>query len=182
VTGETDDVLIGSDSPNSLVSGPGDDVISGLGGSDDLVAGAGDDSVNGGAGGDDVSCDAGFDSALVDPADDVDLLCERIGARPIAGKTVKVNTKGKGKIPIECPALEGAPCAGVATLSVAGKTLASADFEVNAGAEGKAGFKLGKSALRRLTKSGGTLFATTEARTTEPGGESIRSGRLVLSG
>jgi Ca2+-binding RTX toxin-like protein len=181
-TGPTDDVLIGSDLPNSLVSGSGNDVISGLGGSDDLAAGAGDDSVNGGAGGDDVGCDAGFDTALVDPGDDVDVLCERVGAKPIAGKTVNVNGKGKGKIPIACPALEGAPCAGVASVSVGGKQFAAGDFAVNPGADGKAGFKLGKSALKRLTKSGGTLFATIEASTTEPGGESIHSEGLVLSG
>jgi Ca2+-binding RTX toxin-like protein len=182
VTGETDDVLIGGDSPNSLVSGPGNDVISGLGGSDDLNGGPGDDSVSGGAGGDDVSCDAGFDAALVDPGDDVDPLCERIGAVAVAGDTVKVNSKGKGKIPVACPALEGAACVGTLSLKVAGSELAAPEFEVAAGSREKVAFKLGKAALKRLTKSGGMLFTTVEARTTEPLGESVRSKQFVIAG
>lgn len=63
ITGDGNDVLIGSAEANALLAGAGNDNISGLAGNDTLGGGDGDDRLDGGAGADYLSGGTGSDTA-----------------------------------------------------------------------------------------------------------------------
>lgn len=63
VTGDGNDVIIGSAEANALLAGAGNDDISGLAGNDTLGGGDGNDILDGGAGGDYLSGGTGVDTA-----------------------------------------------------------------------------------------------------------------------
>jgi Ca2+-binding RTX toxin-like protein len=62
IGGPGDDLLTGSDGPNSLIGGSGDDTIDGAAGDDTLNAGYGDDNLDGGPGADVLQAGSGDDS------------------------------------------------------------------------------------------------------------------------
>jgi hypothetical protein len=68
--GEGDDVLAGTDGPNSLGGGPGDDVIVARGGDDELSGGPGADGLDGGPGADRIEGGSGADHLLGGAGDD----------------------------------------------------------------------------------------------------------------
>jgi Ca2+-binding RTX toxin-like protein len=179
--GDGDDTITGDATQNQLSGGDGNDALSGLGGGDGLSGGNGDDSLIGGVGADAINCGLGYDTAVVDPEDDIDALCDRIGAG-LSADTVNVNRKGSGKVTVSCRAEEGVPCVGTLTVLASGRTLATGKFNVSAGMAIAAKFKLDKKGLKKLTKAGGTLFATVEAQTTEPGGVSLETQQVLLQG
>jgi hemolysin type calcium-binding protein len=179
--GDGDDTITGDATQNLLSGGDGNDTLSGLGGGDGLSGDDGDDSLIGADGADVLNCGLGFDTALVDPEDDVDPLCDRIGAN-LSADTVNVNRKGAGKVTVSCRAEEGVPCVGTLTILASGKTLGTGKFSATQGTSVKGQFKLSKKGLKKLKKSGGSLFATVEARTTEPAGVSLATQQVLLEG
>lgn len=69
-----------------------------------------------------LDCGGGFDLALHDPFDEVEIDCERTGAR-VVGDSAKVSSKRKLKAEVRCPASEGAGCEGKLKLTAGGKKL-----------------------------------------------------------
>ena len=69
-TGTGNDVLIGNDANNALMSGRGNDLVRGGGGDDRIIAHRGDDTVDGGDGEDWISAGRGDDAVTGGPGDD----------------------------------------------------------------------------------------------------------------
>ncbi len=194
-TGGGADTVVGDAGTNVLSGGGGADVVSGLAGNDDLFGDSGgnggalrgggivtgDDTVIGGAGRDAVDCGRGFDQALRDPFDEVETNCERIGA-DVAGDSATVTGKKKNKVKVEiaCPEAEGAPCTGKFKISAGSKKIGKGTFVVDAGASKPSGGKLSKKGRKALKRAGGSLLVTVLAQTTEPGGISESSGRILI--
>lgn len=190
-----DDVLVGDGSANTLTGVTGDDQISGLGGNDELFGDFGpssgaaravipdpvtNDVLDGGAGRDSLTCGPGFDLALHDPVDAVQTSCERIGAA-VGGESSRIaGKKRKAKILVDCPESETFACVGTMTLTAGGKRIAGGDFAVAAGAVTGAKAKLSKKGAKAVKRAGGSLLATVSLLTTEPGGTSESTGRILL--
>ncbi len=178
--GSGNDTLIGDDAENLFAGQAGNDQIFGLGGGDALIGGSGDDLHDGGAGRDAAQCGAGYDAVLVQPDDTMVLpQCERTGAE-VAADTATVSKEKSVKVRVRCPVEEGAACAGTLALSVSGKGIGSDAYDIGAGSTGAATVKLNKKGKQLLEKNGGSLFATAQARTTEPGGTSVQEGDVLV--
>ena len=178
--GDGDDSITGDDSPNQFIGHLGNDFFVGLGGSDQFIAGDGDDTINALGGGDEVGCGFGFDTVAVDAEDVLSGGCERSGAE-VASDSAGVNKKGKAKVRVSCPALEGAACNGKLALLSGGKQIAKGSYKVNAGGEKNVTAKLSKKGRKALSKSKGRLMVSAEARTNEPPGVSTRAEDLLLT-
>ncbi len=192
--GNGDDVIVGDATSNSLTGANGSDQVSGLGGNDELfgdngsggvVRGilgfAGDDTLDGGAGRDALDCGRGFDLALREPLDDVEPNCERIGAEVVGDSaTVSGKKRNRLKVEIECPESEGATCSGKLKISAAGKKIGKGKFDVGAGKSRPSKAKLNKKGVKALKGADGSLLVTVLAKTTEPGGVSEDSGRILI--
>lgn len=177
--GDKNDTLTGNDSQNDLDGADGADVIFGLGGPDDVIGRSGDDSLIGGLGGDDYLCGSGFDTAMLDPDDEFDINCERVGARATVD-TATVSKKNRMRAPVLCPASEAAACAGKLRLFLNGKHIGSGRFNVAAGESDKATMRLSKRGRRAMARNGGTLLATVHVRTNIGIGASVRDDELLL--
>jgi hypothetical protein len=191
--GNGDDTIIGDGSPNLLLGGVGADTILGLGGNDELfgefeggLRNRGlipteplQDTLDGGAGRDGLDCGPGFDLARHDGRDEISANCERTGAL-LAGESAAVTGKRKTKIPVECPASEGAPCVGRIELKAAGKAVGKGKFSIAPDAVKRTKAKLTKKGAKLLGKAGGSLFVTVALITTEPGGETTLDGRMLI--
>jgi Ca2+-binding RTX toxin-like protein len=174
-----DDVLRGNAQANLLAGNDGNDLLTGLEGNDTLFGGEGDDGLDGGPQRDQLSCDVDFDTALLDPSDFVSPNCERTGAEVVAG-TATVNRKSKTRVEVSCPVEEANQCDGTLALLAGTKELGTASFSVGTGQTGKANVKLSKDGRKVLDRSGGSLLATGEARTTEPIGTSVHEADVLL--
>jgi hypothetical protein len=193
IGGDGADTLLGDGTSNVLMGGIGADTVIGLGGNDQLfgefeggVRNRGlvateplQDTLDGGAGRDGLNCGLGFDLARHDGKDDVSANCERTGA-VLAGESAAVSGKRKVKLPIECPASEGAPCDGRIELSATGKSVGKGKFSIAPDTVKKAKAKLSKKGAKLLGKAGGSLFVTVDVITTEPGGETVVDGRMLI--
>ncbi len=177
--GSGNDILTGDDAENFLVGASGDDQLHGLGGADGLIGASGDDLHDGGAGRDVAQCGAGYDTALVQLDDSALLQCERTGAE-VAANTATVSKKKTVKVRVRCPAEEGVACAGTLELGVDGKSIGSAPFGAEAGAGERTVVKLNKRGKKLLEKNGGSLLATAQATTTEPGGTAVHEGDVLV--
>jgi Ca2+-binding RTX toxin-like protein len=191
--GEGDDTIVGDASQNRLLGGLGADTIIGLGGNDELFGDFGsngrnrgivsteplEDTLDGGAGRDGLDCGPGFDLARHDDRDDVSPNCERTGA-VLAGESAAVTGKRKTKVAVECPATEGVACVGRIELSVAGKTVGKGKFSITPDTSKRAKVKLTKKGAKVLRKAGGSLLVSVSLVTTEPGGETVVEGQILI--
>jgi Ca2+-binding RTX toxin-like protein len=177
--GSGNDTLTGNDEENLLSGGAGDDRLLGFGAGDGLIGGSGDDLHDGGTGRDTAQCGAGHDTVLVQLEDSGLIQCERTGAE-VAADTATVSKKKSVKIRVHCPSEEGAPCTGTLDLGVDGKSIGSAPFSAEAGTGVRTVVKLNKRGKKLLDKNGGTLFATAQATTTEPGGTAVQEGDVLV--
>ena len=209
-TGEGNDTITGSDAANALAGGGGSDHILGAGGNDELFGdfgtvtldkarakrgggpsgNFGDDTLDGGAGRDGLDCGRGIDVALREPADQVNVNCERIGAEIVddnsrvkgvsKGTDVKRKKRGKFKVRLECGAEEGAACVGKLAIKSDGKKIGKGRFDVAAGDTENGKAKLSSKGRRALRQAGGELLVTVTAKTSEPGGIAKDRDRIQL--
>ena len=177
--GSGNDTVTGDDAENFFIGAAGNDVLHGLGAADALAGGSGDDLHDGGAGRDVAQCGSGYDTALVQLEDSALIQCERTGAE-VAADTATVSKERTVKVRVRCPGEEGAACAGTLDLSVDGKSIGAAPFSAEAGAAERTVVKLNKKGKQLLEKNGGSLLATAQATTTEPGGTAVQSGEVLV--
>jgi Ca2+-binding RTX toxin-like protein len=194
ITGLGNDIVVGDAGPNLLSGSAGNDLVRGGGGNDELLGDefgrgllpirgiafpVGNDTLEGGPGRDSLDCGRGFDVALREPADDVDTNCERIGAE-VVGDNAAVSKKNKFKVLLECPASEGEACAGKLKITSSGKKVGKGKFSVAADKTKGGKAKLSKKGAKKLRRAGGSLMVTAIAKTTEPGGVAVDTGRILI--
>ncbi|MFA9399624.1 MAG: hypothetical protein ACERKT_00780, partial [Acidobacteriota bacterium] len=128
---------------------------------------------------DEIGCGSDFDSLLADSLDVFSVTCESnsTGARITTSKA-KLNSKGKGKAKVKCPAAEGIDCQVKIVAKKGKKTLAKGSGKVKSGESKKVTLKLTKAGKKQSSNKLKTKAKTTM---TDAAGAKVSTSRnLVL--
>ena len=186
-------IITGNAAANQIDTGGGSDRVVGLGGADALSGGPGDDNLDGGtgidsidgAGGsdrlrsrdgnpDEVDCGSSADVLLADSLDDFTVTCDgsSTGAR-LSTSSAKLK-KGKAKVKVTCPAVEGVACKVNVSAAKGKKVLAKGSGQVESGKMSTITLKLTKAGKKSRSKK---LMLKTKTTFKDASGATVSSSK-----
>ena len=127
---------------------------------------------------DEIGCGSDFDSLLADSLDVFSVNCESnsTGAR-ITSSKAKLNSKGKAKAKVKCPAAEGIDCKVKIVAKKGKKTLAKGSGKVKSGKSKNVTLKLTKAGTKAKGKQLKTKAAT---KLTDAAGAKVSTSRKLV--